>query len=208
MFKSKGPLSKIWLAAHFHRKITKSQVNTTDIRKSCRVIEDPATPLALRLSGQLLLGVVRIYSKKVLYLFEDCNEALSKMKSVSRPSRVDLPSDAAVAPTNLITIPDYSLTLMPDVDFNDLLADEPLRFANISRMDDITILQGQVEMEEKKLEEITLVHLEQEQELKGKQQQQEEEEEKEEEEDEDKKEKRKTTKERKQLEEGKEEKKR
>lgn len=40
-------------------------------------------PIALRLSGQLLLGVVRIYSRKTRYLLEDCNEALVKIKLVT-----------------------------------------------------------------------------------------------------------------------------
>lgn len=47
---------------------------------------NPEAPLALRLSSQLLLGVVRIYSRKVGYLFEDCNHALSKIKQVSDAS--------------------------------------------------------------------------------------------------------------------------
>lgn len=38
--------------------------------------------LTLRLSGQLLLGVVRIYSRKTRYLLEDCNDALVKIKTV------------------------------------------------------------------------------------------------------------------------------
>ena len=41
-------------------------------------------PLTLRMSGQLLLGVVRIYSRKTRYLLEDCNEALGKIKLVKR----------------------------------------------------------------------------------------------------------------------------
>ena len=48
-------------------------------------ILNPEVPLALRLSGQLLLGVVNIYKKKVLYLFEDCNDAISKMQQVCTP---------------------------------------------------------------------------------------------------------------------------
>lgn len=40
-------------------------------------------PMALRLSGQLLLGVVRIYGRKAKYLLDDCNEALLKIKMVS-----------------------------------------------------------------------------------------------------------------------------
>jgi hypothetical protein len=41
-------------------------------------------PIALRVSGQLLLGVVRIYSRKTKYLLEDCNEALVKIKLVKQ----------------------------------------------------------------------------------------------------------------------------
>lgn len=49
--------------------------------------------MALRLSGQLLLGVVRIYSRKAKYLLDDCNEALLKIKMVAlflfpTPSRI------------------------------------------------------------------------------------------------------------------------
>jgi cohesin complex subunit SCC1 len=38
--------------------------------------------MALRLSGQLLLGVVRIYSRKAKYLLDDCNDALLRIKMV------------------------------------------------------------------------------------------------------------------------------
>ena len=41
--------------------------------------------MALRLSGQLLLGVVRIYSRKAKYLLDDCNEAILKIKMVCLP---------------------------------------------------------------------------------------------------------------------------
>jgi cohesin complex subunit SCC1 len=43
--------------------------------------------MALRLSGQLLLGVVRIYSRKAKYLLDDCNEALLKIKMVCSSPR-------------------------------------------------------------------------------------------------------------------------
>jgi hypothetical protein len=38
--------------------------------------------MALRLQSHLLLGVTRIYSKKVYYLYTDCSEALVKIKMV------------------------------------------------------------------------------------------------------------------------------
>lgn len=80
---SQGPLAKIWLAAHWERKLSKAQFLQTDISSSVGAImgQDQA-PMALRLSGQLLLGVVRIYSRKARYLLEDCNEALLKLKMV------------------------------------------------------------------------------------------------------------------------------
>jgi len=43
---------------------------------------NPQTPMALRMSGHLLLGVVKIYQRKVNYLMNDCSEALVKIKMV------------------------------------------------------------------------------------------------------------------------------
>jgi len=61
----KGPLARIWLAAHWDKKITKAHVFETNIEKSVEGILQPKVKLALRTSGHLLLGVVRIYSRKV-----------------------------------------------------------------------------------------------------------------------------------------------
>ncbi|KAK4795928.1 hypothetical protein SAY86_028254 [Trapa natans] len=74
----KGPLGTIWIAAHLERKIRKNQVADTDIGVSVDSIIFPNVPIALRLSSHLLLGVVRIYSRKVNYLFDDCSETLLK----------------------------------------------------------------------------------------------------------------------------------
>ena len=61
----KGPLGKIWLVAHFDKKLTKNQIFSTDISDSVQSVLNPAAPLALRVSGHLMLGIVRIYSRKV-----------------------------------------------------------------------------------------------------------------------------------------------
>lgn len=77
----KGPLGKIWLAAHWgDKKLARPQIFSTDISHSVESIVHPTVPLALRVSGHLLLGVVRIYSRKVNYLMHDCTEALVKIK--------------------------------------------------------------------------------------------------------------------------------
>lgn len=82
----KGPLGKVWLAAHWgDKKITRPQIFSTDIATSVDSIVNPTVPLALRVSGHLLLGVVRIYSRKVRYLMHDCHEAMVKIKMAFRP---------------------------------------------------------------------------------------------------------------------------
>jgi cohesin complex subunit SCC1 len=78
-----GPLARVWLSANLERKLSKSHILQSDIESSVSAIVDQGqAPMALRLSGQLLLGVVRIYSRKARYLLDDCNEALMKIKMV------------------------------------------------------------------------------------------------------------------------------
>jgi cohesin complex subunit SCC1 len=85
LYKS-GQLARVWLAANQHRKLTKAQVLQDKIDEDIEVIIRPegaaGGPLALRLNGQLLLGVVRIYHRKAHYLHDDCNDALWKIKMV------------------------------------------------------------------------------------------------------------------------------
>jgi cohesin complex subunit SCC1 len=88
----KGPLSQVWLAAHWQQRLTKSLIRDCDIDVSINRIRNPDTPHALRLSGQLLLGLVRIYQKKVQYLREDSAVALTKINVNLRQKKdIDLP---------------------------------------------------------------------------------------------------------------------
>ncbi|KAH9619952.1 hypothetical protein KSS87_002156 [Heliosperma pusillum] len=102
----KGPLGTIWIAAHLERKLRKNQVADTDIGVSVDSILCPDVPIALRLSSHLLLGVVRIYSRKVNYLFDDCSDALLKVKQAFRSTAVDLPPEQSKAPYHSITLPE------------------------------------------------------------------------------------------------------
>jgi cohesin complex subunit SCC1 len=91
-----GPLARVWLAANLEKKLSKNQVLQDKIIEDIGVILKPEVaggPMALRLSGQLLLGVVRIYSRKARYLLDDCSEALMKIKMVCSP-RARLPFSA------------------------------------------------------------------------------------------------------------------
>lgn len=84
LYEKKGSLSKIWLAAHWERKLSKNQFLKTNIASSVHAIlqHSPGDASALRLSGHLLLGVSRIYSRKARYLLEDAADALQKIRMV------------------------------------------------------------------------------------------------------------------------------
>ncbi|XP_058073498.1 sister chromatid cohesion 1 protein 3-like [Magnolia sinica] len=102
----KSPLGTIWIAAHLQHKLRKSHVVVTDISSSVDRIMFPEVPIALRLSGHLLLGVVRIYSKKVDYLYHDCNEVLTHLRAAFASIQVNLPEDANHASFHSVTLPE------------------------------------------------------------------------------------------------------
>lgn len=135
----KGPLARIWLAAHWDKKLTKAHVFETNIEKSVDGILQPKVKMALRTSGHLLLGVVRIYSRKAKYLLADCNEAFVKIKMAFRPGMVDLPEDIREAAVSAITLPevfhDFD-TAMPELNDVDIQAQFTL---NQSRAEEITM---------------------------------------------------------------------
>ena len=135
----KGPLSRIWLAAHWDKKLTKAHVFETNIEQSVDGILQPKVKMALRTSGHLLLGVVRIYSRKAKYLLSDCNEAFVKIKMAFRPGMVDLPEENREAAMNAITLPevfhDFD-TAMPDLDDVDIQAQLSM---NQTRAEEITM---------------------------------------------------------------------
>lgn len=135
----KGPLARIWLAAHWDKKLTKAHVFETNIEQSIDGIMQPKVKLALRTSGHLLLGVVRIYSRKAKYLLADCNEAFVKIKMAFRPGIVDLPEEHREANVNAITLPevfhDFD-TALPELNDVDIEAQFSI---NQSRADEITM---------------------------------------------------------------------
>ncbi|KAL5708011.1 hypothetical protein ACHQM5_018852 [Ranunculus cassubicifolius] len=103
----KGPLGTVWIAAHLQHKLNKKKVEETDIPTSCDYIMTSDVPIALRTSAHLLLGVVRIYSKKVDFLTHDCNEIYTRIRVMfASRHNVNLPADATCAPFNSITLPE------------------------------------------------------------------------------------------------------
>ncbi|KAG2020491.1 Rad21 protein [Coprinopsis cinerea AmutBmut pab1-1] len=141
----RGPLGRVWLAAHMERKLSKAQTLQTDIEQSVDAIKgEDIEVMALRLSGQLLLGVVRIYSRKAKYLLDDCNDALVKIKMAFRPGVVDLTEDQLNVNTTTITLQantiDVNLVL-PDDNWDMGFIDRPLRDSghHQAQIEDITL---------------------------------------------------------------------
>ena len=65
-----GPLARVWLASNLERKLSKQNVLNEKLETKVKdIIGTDQAPMALRMSGQLLLGVARIYGKKAKYLW-------------------------------------------------------------------------------------------------------------------------------------------
>ncbi|KAJ8785064.1 hypothetical protein J1605_007620 [Eschrichtius robustus] len=166
----RGPLAKIWLAAHWDKKLTKAHVFECNLESSVESIISPKVKMALRTSGHLLLGVVRIYHRKAKYLLADCNEAFIKIKMAFRPALAPdaqaqqlwltgpvalrhVGSSQTRARTRVVDLPEenreaaYNAITLPE-EFHDF--DQPL-----PDLDDIDVAQ-QFSLNQSRVEEITM----------------------------------------------------
>ncbi|CAN6468973.1 unnamed protein product [Victoria cruziana] len=82
----KAPLGQIWMAATMQAKLNRRIVSKIDIVEICEQILNPAVPLALRLSGILMGGVVIVYNRKVKLLYEDVNRLMIEINAAWRIS--------------------------------------------------------------------------------------------------------------------------
>ncbi|KAK6928670.1 Rad21/Rec8-like protein, N-terminal [Dillenia turbinata] len=69
------------------------------------------------MQGFLLLGVTRIFAKKVDYLHQDCNVVLITLRKAAAAVEVTLPEDAAQAPFHSVTLPETFELDALDLDF-------------------------------------------------------------------------------------------
>ncbi|KAK2593927.1 sister chromatid cohesion protein 1 [Conoideocrella luteorostrata] len=135
LLQKSGPLARVWLSANLERKLSKNHILQSNVTDSVEAIITPnQAPMALRLSGQLLLGVVRIYQRKTRYLLDDCNEAMMKIKMAFRSSgNNDMAANLQMGNREALLLPDRitpydNLELPPPPDSSWLL----------SQVDDIT----------------------------------------------------------------------
>ncbi|KAF8050221.1 hypothetical protein N665_2022s0007 [Sinapis alba] len=135
----KGPLGAIWVAAYFFKKLKKAQVKDTHIPSSVdQILQKELDTLAYRVLAYLLLGVVRIYSKKVDFLFHDCNRALVGVKEfVAKEKNRDntnVPLPAASTGFLSIALPESF-----ELDAFDLGVLDDFHGGNVKPQEDITL---------------------------------------------------------------------
>ncbi|SCU90761.1 LADA_0F06282g1_1 [Lachancea dasiensis] len=96
---SNGPLAQIWLASNMSHSLSRTISQQTDIIKSveeiakvagCSLSSENIEPITLRASGELLHGVVRVYSRKTSLLLNDIKDTLSRMTSLFKSAPVNL----------------------------------------------------------------------------------------------------------------------
>ncbi|KAK9283481.1 hypothetical protein L1049_011727 [Liquidambar formosana] len=115
------------MAATMHAKINRRKLDKLNIIKICEEILNPTVPMALRLSGILMGGVVIVYERKVKLLYDDVtrlmveiNEAW-KVKAVPDPTV--LPKGKTHAKYEAVTLPDNEETEVGEIE-------KPLHFSN------------------------------------------------------------------------------
>ncbi len=61
------------------RRVNKKLIQDVDVPKACGQILEPGAPLALRLQGNLLYGVSRVFSQQCGYILNDAEKVQSDM---------------------------------------------------------------------------------------------------------------------------------
>lgn len=81
LLSKKGALGKVWLAAHYDKKLTRQQIQNTSVKSLAANVVKPQAALSLRVSAHLLLGLSKIFQRQVTYLFVESNDALVKIRA-------------------------------------------------------------------------------------------------------------------------------
>ncbi|CAO2826199.1 unnamed protein product [Amaranthus hypochondriacus] len=116
----KAPLGQIWMAATMHAKMNRRNLDQINLIRICEEILNPSVPMALRLSGILMGGVVIVYERKVRLLYDDVNRLLVeintawKVKPAADPTV--LPKRKNKAKFESVTIPENEEVNFGDVE--------------------------------------------------------------------------------------------
>ncbi|KAJ5729786.1 uncharacterized protein N7483_004294 [Penicillium malachiteum] len=126
-------VATIWLVAtlgsrSITRRVNRKAILDVDVPEACRVIVNPQAPMALRLQGNLLYGVSRVYDQQCGYTLLDTQTMHDKMISTLKliPGGGLDPSVGQTKPSTLVLPYDPSFfpeTNLPGLDFDFSLFD-------------------------------------------------------------------------------------
>ncbi|KAI0204265.1 Rec8 like protein-domain-containing protein [Astrocystis sublimbata] len=78
-------VATVWLVATIGnrsgtRKVGRKAIQEVDVQRACGKILEPGAPIALRLQGNLLYGVARVYNQQCTYLVTDAKKIQDQMR--------------------------------------------------------------------------------------------------------------------------------
>ncbi|KAK2962526.1 putative N terminus of Rad21 / Rec8 like protein [Blattamonas nauphoetae] len=115
-----GPLSQVWIAANNDRNLSKGKILQINIPAAVKIIKEgipieengkKKISLPLRYQAHLLLGLIRIYTRKLKYMADDINEFQSRLNTSFHTSNIDLPPNTGHGCRSHITIPESPLNM-------------------------------------------------------------------------------------------------
>ncbi|CAH9114717.1 unnamed protein product [Cuscuta europaea] len=140
----KLPMGQIWLAANSDAKMTRRQLAKLNIVQICEEILNPPVPLALRMSGILMGGVVKVYQHKVKFLYDDVNRLMVEVNrvwkvNVTLPDPTQLPKKKEKKAKNeAVTLEeerDKMMFFLPTTNATMCLEDVEIPFINVDLED-------------------------------------------------------------------------
>lgn len=131
-------LALVWIAAHHEKKLKRSNVCKINIESCISDIISYQIYKDLKVSGHLLAGMARIYSKKLNILLFECGEIFCRVKTVFRGSVLDLPKVSLKAAKNKTTLPE----LYTFDELDQFSVTEVSQAMFISRPEDITLTES------------------------------------------------------------------
>ncbi|KAF7559614.1 hypothetical protein G7046_g4546 [Stylonectria norvegica] len=147
-------VSTIWLVATGtnQKRINRKAIQDVNVPKACETIIDPGAPLALRLQGNLLYGVSRVFAQQCTYVLSDASKTQSDMMTFFRiMKQSDVDPQAGKAKRHQITLQDDPnfdplSIIIPNFDLFELF-DKDLHFLppsqdSTQRMSQMTPLGG------------------------------------------------------------------
>ncbi|KAK2942683.1 putative N terminus of Rad21 / Rec8 like protein [Blattamonas nauphoetae] len=115
-----GLLGQVWIAATYDRNLSKGKILQINIPAAVNIIEEGVPteenpknkiPLPLRYQAHLLIGLIRIYTRKLKYLSDDINEFDSRLNTTIEGKCIDLPPNTGHGSRSHITIPESPLNM-------------------------------------------------------------------------------------------------